>query len=224
MSDTRVISQIYTSRKIVLETLESQGYDISSYSQFSRNEVDSMFRANQLDMLLSQSPTSSDSGPSQTIRRSIYIKYHIDLLKKQKQIQKKTLDEIIEDLFVLENVLTKEDTLMVIVDVEPNASTLKHLTYLYDHQGIFVIVQNIKSLQFNLLKHEKVPPMTILTEDEAVAFRERYNVKDLSQLPELSRYDPVAKVMCMRPGQIGRIERNSPTSLVTHFYRVCIND
>ena len=49
---------------------------------------------------------------------------------------------IIEDLFVIEEVLTKKDTLIVIIDDEPNDSILSRIKYLYDHDGIFVIIHS----------------------------------------------------------------------------------
>lgn len=214
MSDTRIISHIYSSRKIILELLDTSNYNIDSYVNFSRNEIDTMFSVSQLDMLLHHRDD----------KRKVYVKYYIDLTKKQKQIQKKSLDEIIEDLFVIEEILTKDDTLIIIMDTEPNATTLKHLIFLYDKFGYFIIVQNIKALQFNLLKHEKVPPMELLSEEECKEFCHQYHIKDVSQLPEISRFDPQAKALCMRPNQIGRIERKSPTALITYFYRVCVNE
>ena len=47
-----LISHIFTSRKIILELMEKQGYNISEYANFSINEVHSMKQNNQLDMLL----------------------------------------------------------------------------------------------------------------------------------------------------------------------------
>lgn len=214
MSETRIIGNIYTSRRIVLELLDNIDYDVEPYMNFSRNEIDAMFAVSQLDMLIKHRRDD----------RKVYVKYFIDITKKQKQIQKKSLDEIIEDLFVIEQVLTKADTLLIIMDTEPNATTLKHLTFLYDKHGIFIVVQNIKGLQFNILRHEKVPRMNILSDEEADDFKHKFHINDLSQLPEISRFDPHAKALCMRPNQIGCIERKSPTSLVTNFYRVCVND
>ena len=47
-----LISHIYNSRKIVLELMQKQGYNVNDYANFSINEVNSMKLNNQLDMLL----------------------------------------------------------------------------------------------------------------------------------------------------------------------------
>ena len=215
MSDTRVLSNIFTSRKTILELLQESHYRVEDYINFSRNEVDSMITTTQLDMLITH--TSEE--------KKVYVKYYMNMARKQKQIQKRSLEDIIEDLFLSEQkVLSKQDTLIIIMDTEPNLSTNKQLSYLYESQGIFIVVHNIKSLLFNILKHDKVPHMEILNEEETNEFMEKYYVKDRSQLPEISRFDPHAKALCVRPNEICRIERKSPTALTTMYYRACVNE
>ena len=45
-------SAVYKSRSILLEQMQVQGFDISDYSGFSVNEVNTMKTNNQLDMIL----------------------------------------------------------------------------------------------------------------------------------------------------------------------------
>jgi DNA-directed RNA polymerase subunit H (RpoH/RPB5) len=52
--------------------------------------------------------------------------------------------------------------------------------------------------------------------------KQKYNLKNLSQLPEISRFDPVALLINLRPGQVCKIERPSITSIKTDYYRVCV--
>ena len=210
MSHTRKIGSIYNSRKTILELLQSQLYKTDDYTSFSINEVDAMYKTNQLDMLLEH----------ETNGQKVYVKYHLPI--KQKQIQKNVLDDIVEDLFVLENVLTKRDTLIIIMDDEPNESSLTRITYLYEKEDIFVVIHNLKRLQFNILKHILVPKITIMTDEETETFMREKNVQTLSQLPEISRFDPQALAVCMRPKQVCRFERISPTALQYAYYRVCV--
>jgi DNA-directed RNA polymerase subunit H (RpoH/RPB5) len=206
-NSNRVLS-LYKSRNNILEILESLGYSISDYSGFSINEIDAMFVNQQLDMLLTHK-----SKPVKT-----YVKYFLTA----KQIRPQNLDEIIEDLFVIDNVLTKEDTLVIIMEEEPNDTLVAKLKYLFDHDGVFVVVHNIQRLQFNILKHKLVPPTTILTDEEVAALKVKYNIKDLTQLPEISRFDPVALAVAIRPGQVCKILRSSATALDYDYYRICV--
>ena len=139
-SSNRVLS-IYKSRKTILEILDYQDYNVADYDKFTINEIDAMNTNDQLDMLIQHT----------TDKRNIYIKYYLNA----KQLRPQNLDDIIEDLFVIENVLTKTDTLIIITADEPNDTIITKLKYLYDHDGIFVVIHNIKRLQFNNLKINK---------------------------------------------------------------------
>ena len=52
-------------------------------------------------------------------------------------------------------------------------------------------------------------------------WKEKYNITDNSQFPELSRFDPVAQAIGIRPGQLCKIERPSKTAIMADFYRIC---
>jgi DNA-directed RNA polymerase subunit H (RpoH/RPB5) len=179
--------------------------------RFSINEVDAMFSNSQLDMLINH-----ENGAK------VYIKFYFTLKQTTKQIRPQTLDDIIQDLYEIEEVLTKNDTLIIIIDDEPNDTILAKLKYLYDHDGIFVIIHNIKRLQTNILTHQLVPFMTILSEEETVQLMKDLNIQDGSQLPEISRFDPQALAVGVRPGQVCRIERNSITAMTYNYYRICV--
>jgi len=209
---TRLIS-IYKSRGTLLEQLEEKGYDVSEYLRFNINEIDAMLANDQLDMLIKHPEN----------QRKVYIKYYFTNKQTTRQIRPATLDEIIEDLYTIEEIMTKEDTLIVVIDDEPNDTILARMRYLYDRDGIFVIIHNIKRLQFNILKHELVPSMRVLTEKETQDFQRKYNLKDLTKdLPEISRFDPQALAVGVRPGQVCKIGRDSATALYYEYYRVCV--
>ena len=206
------ITSIYKSRKTLLEQLQKQGYDTEDYISFSMNEIDAMLTNSQLDMLLTHKEKKT----------KIYIKYYFTLKQTTKQIKKEVLDNIIEDLFSIDEVLTKKDTLMIIIDDEPNDTILTKLRYLYDHDGIFVVIHNIQRLQYNILEHTLVPYLRVLDESEEKEFMKKKQIRDKSQLPEISRFDPQALVNVVRPGNICLIERMSMTAMKTDFYRVCV--
>ena len=45
---------------------------------------------------------------------------------------------------------------------------------------------------------------------------------DNSQWPEISRFDPVAQAIGLRPKQVCKIIRSSETSITNEYYRICI--
>lgn len=208
---TRILN-IYKSRTTLIELLENQGYNIEEYIGFSINEIDAMFANSQLDMLVSHTTTP----------QKIYIKYYISAKQTVKQIRPANLEEIIEDLYTIENILTPKDTLIIIIDDEPNDTIINKIKYLYDNSGIFVIIYNIARLQFNLLNHSLVPQHILLSDVEHAELMQSYHLKDHLSLPEISRFDPVAMAIFMRPGQICKILRQSAVALTTTYYRICI--
>jgi DNA-directed RNA polymerase I, II, and III subunit RPABC1 len=209
-NSNRIIS-IYKARTVILEQLESRGYQVKDYMRFSINEVDAMFTNSQLDMLIVHENGSK-----------AYIKFYFTLKQTTKQIRPQTLDDIIQDLYEIDDVLTKNDTLIIIIDDEPNDTILAKLKYLYDHDGIFVIIHNIKRLQTNILTHQLVPFMTILSEEEKEQLMKDLNIQDGSQFPEISRFDPQALAVGVRPGQVCSIQRNSVTAMTYNYYRICV--
>lgn len=207
MSNNNQILNVYKSRNNILDILKLQGYDVSDYETFSINEIDAMLINNQLDMLVENNET----------KQKTYIKYY-----SSKQIRPNVLDEIIEDLYYIENVLQKKDNLIIITEDEPNDSILTKVRYLFDRDGIFVIIHNIKRLQYNMLNHNLVPKCNVLNDTEKNEFLKKYNIKNNDQIPEISRFDPQALVMCIRPGDITKFTRKSITSLENEYYRVCV--
>ena len=96
------------------------------------------------------------------------------------------------------------------------------MKYLYDNEGIFIVVHNIKRLQFNILEHSLVPESRKLNAVETSDLMKKYNLSKLSQLPEVSRFDPQSLAMCLRPGQVCEYKRQSNTAITTNYYRVCV--
>jgi DNA-directed RNA polymerase subunit H len=207
LKSNRILS-IYNSRNTIIEQLTKIGYDMSDYSQFSINEIDAMSLNEQLDMLVTR----------KTDGKKAYIKYLLNI----KQLRKDNLDQLIEDLYDIENILEKKDTLIVIINEEPNDTMVARMKYLYDHNKIFVVMHYIKRLQFNILKHTLVPNAVVLLETEINDLKIKYNIKDIYKLPEISRFDPQALALCLQPGDVIKITRKSSTALEYNYYRICI--
>jgi DNA-directed RNA polymerase subunit H len=200
---------IYKSRQVILDHLEPQGYDVSNYNEFSINEVNIMSQNKQLDMLL----TNTEN------KKQVFVKYFL-----LKGLRDTYIYDMIEDLYNLEQILTKGDTLIIIAKDDPNNSLQAFLKTIFSNEDIFIIVHSLKRLQFNLLEHELVPKHTILTEEQVTKFKKEYGITKSTQIPDISRFDPVALAIGMRPGEICHIERKSKIAVVGDYYRSCIND
>ena len=211
MASNNLILKLHTSRLNLLKQCESLGYNVSEHMDVSNLEVDKLYANNKLDMIVENE------------KNKIYIKYSFPTDKKSNTFTKKDLDNLKDELFDVENTLTKKDILMIVVDDEPNDSLVARMKYLYEQDGVFIVIHNIKRLQYNVLDHTLVPQSTILSDDELKDLMVKYNIRDLSQLPQVSRFDPQSLAICLRPGQVCKYTRKSISSLEHDYYRVCVN-
>ena len=137
-STNRTLS-IYKSKKTLIEQLKHLDYDVSSYENFSINEIDAMIDNEQLDMLVSNG------------NNKIYVKYLMN-----KTYRKEVIDQLIDDLYEIENVLGKKDTLVIVTMEEPNDTILEKVRYEYDSSNIHIVIRSLNRLQFNILNHTLV--------------------------------------------------------------------
>jgi DNA-directed RNA polymerase subunit H (RpoH/RPB5) len=208
-----IISAIYQSRNVLLEQLGSQGYEIADYSGFSVNEVNTMKLNNQLDMLL----TLKDNKEKGENIRKTYIRFYLT-----KALRPANLQEMIDDLFNVEEILTKNDTLFIVVKDEVNDTLVSKIRHIWESDKIFIVIQPLKRLQYNILNHVLVPPHRIISNQEILKVKERYNIMSDAQFPDISRFDPVAQAIGIRPGQVCEIIRPSKTAISAPYYRICM--
>ena len=203
-----IVSRLYNSRKTLLAHLDEQGYDTSPYKNFSINEVNIMVQNKQQDMLVKNKETGN----------KVYVCYHVE-----KGLRPQGVHDMIDDLFHLENVLTTADTLTIVVKDAPNDTLNNLFLNIYANDNIFINILYLDQLQFNVLEHSMVPVHRRLTRGEADEVRRKYNIRNNDQMPQISRFDPPAQAIGLRPGEICHIIRPSKTSVTLENYRICIN-
>lgn len=201
-----LVSKIYKSRGIILDILKTRGYKTEDYEGFSVNNIHTMISKHQLDMLMEH----KENG------RKIYVNYGI-----YKKLRQNYIDETIEDLFDVEEILTDKDELIIISKDKINDALKNSMKQAFINEKQFYNVYNLNDYLFNILNHSLVAPHRILTEKEKTEIIVKYNITDMSQFPEISRFDPVAQALGMRPTELCEIKRPSPTAIVTNYYRYC---
>jgi DNA-directed RNA polymerase subunit H len=210
---TSEISSIYKSRCILLELLKEQNYNTSDYEGFSVNEINAMRNNKQLDMILEK----NEENELTKRKNKIYIQYYLE-----KSLRPQNLQETIDDLFNIEEVLSKNDTLLIITKDEVNETLINNIKHIWEQDGIFLIIIFIKRLQFNILKHVLVPHHRVLNNIELNEIKKKYNILSDNQFPEISRFDPVAQVIGIRPGEVCEITRSSKNAITSKYYRICV--
>jgi DNA-directed RNA polymerase subunit H (RpoH/RPB5) len=210
---SNTISSIYKARQTIIALMKKLEYNVSDYEYFGVNEVNTMFQNKQMDMLLEKTKEDPHTGR----KNKVYVLFYL-----AKAIRPANIQEMIDDLFNIEEMLTKEDTLLIITKDEMNDTLMATLKHIWETDKIFIVVQNIKRLQFNIHEHILVPPHRVISDEERAAIKTKYNITDDVQFPDISRFDPVAQAICLRPGQICEITRPSKTAIQSVYYRLCI--
>jgi DNA-directed RNA polymerase subunit H (RpoH/RPB5) len=228
---SKTIARLYNARKNLLDLLAVQGYDVEGYTNFGVNEVNAMYAHKQLDMLVETKTPLKEADKKKLPKKKAYVKFHLE-----KMLSTAHINDLIEDLYVLgaggeigglgistnanDTVLTEKDMLVIVTKQEVKTMN-QYLNQLY-LQGRFIVLLSLDRLQFNILNHQYVPPHTILSKEERDEMMKKYNVGDTSQLPDISRYDPVALAIGMRPGDVCKIDRPSKSAIHSTYYRVCV--
>lgn len=208
MTENKNIISVFKSRNNILDILEKRGFNIDNYTGFSVNEIHSLVTNDLLDMLVTNENTN----------KKVYIKY----FNLEKSVRPNNVHEIIDSLFNIEQILDKNDELIIISKDEPNETLQKLQRSIYEHDKIYFNIINIERLQFNILNHSLVPKHTVINDIEDIeSIKKSFNIIYNSEFPTISRFDPVSQVLGIRPGELFEIERSSKTAINTKFYRIC---
>ena len=194
-----LLSRIYKARNTILEFIKTQDVKTDKYEKFGMNNLHAMETNDQLDMFLEG-------------KRKIYVKFHL-----KNKLRGDQIFDYVDDLFHLENVLSEDDDLIIIVKDSFNDTLMETIKELYLKDRIFVRIFTLDTLQFNILNHDLVPKHVIVDNIEKI--KEKFNISNNKEFPEISRFDPVAKSIGLRPGQLCEIRRNSKTAIDYSFYR-----
>ena len=206
------IKQIYNSRLNMIEYLKDMGFDCSDYENFSIEEIEVMKNHNQLNFKVENEN-----------EEACYVMYKLDTNLKQNMVKKNNVETFINEIFE-ENVnIGKNDTLVIITTEYSQDSIHKIIKNIWENESKYVVIMTLANLQFNILKHTFVPKHIKLNEEEKVEFYKKYNIQNDLQIPEISRFDPVAKIIFLRPGDVCKIIRYDKISLMNEFYRICVS-
>ena len=201
-----LIQKIYKSRITILEILKRRGYKVEDYDNFTSNHIQTMYANKQLDLLLENEETG----------KKIYIKYHLG-----KKLGEKTLYEFIDDLYDMEDILTEKDDFIIVIKEKMNDTHKKLLEEIYSKDNKYVNIFNLHNFLYNILDHHLVPEHKIIEDEVKEEVKKQYNMKSDYEFPQISRFDPVALAIGLRPGKVCEITRKSPTSIESKYYRLC---
>ena len=202
-----LLPKLYKSRKIILDILRYRGFNTDDHMDFTTNNIQSMYSNKQMDILLVHPETGE----------KVFVKYHLN-----RKLGPKIIYEIVDDLYDMDEILSDNDSLIIISKDKVNDTHIKLLTELYDKDKKFVNIFSIDEYQYNVLENELVPTHIILSDEEKEEHMKKYNMKSDYEYAEISRFDPAALAIGIRPSQVCEIIRKSPTSINSKYWRICV--
>ena len=209
------VKHIYNSRKNIIFYLKNLGFDVSNFENFNIAEINAMEQNStndvcELDFEVFKNDTNEEI-------ESCSVKYYI-----KGNIKQSVLEGFVNDYYMEKNENKQKSNLIVITLNSTNDTLQKSIKQLWKRYNEYVVLMDITSLQFNILEHSFVPPHVKLTNNEKNELYSQYNIKNDTQLPEISMFDPVAKAILMKPGEVCKITRNDKISLENVMYRICV--
>lgn len=211
-----LLNNVFRSRETVTEMLETRGYDVDKYKNYSLDEVDIMLRNITKKVSSEMCPLDLQCSNKNDTNLKVYVKYLL-----QSKIRLVNLKNIIDDM--IENIV--EDNSEIIFIIKDKISNMTAYDNMFESyitsNNIHIQVFSIESLLVNITKHVLVPPLRILDETEKDKILETYRLNSLTQLPIILKSDPVAKFYGVRKGDLCEIIRPSETSGVYINYRYC---
>lgn len=214
MSNNR-IKHLYIARKNLIYYLENLGYDVSEYKQFNIAEISAMEKNSNSEFSALDFEVKRDREDD--VPETCTIKYYI-----KNNIKQSVLESIVTDYYEEKQEDKDNCNLIVISFNAMNDSLQKSIKNMWKKYKEYVVLLDMQSLQFNILEHSFVPKHIKLNMNEKQELYEKFNIRDDRQLPEISMFDPVAKVILLKPKDVCKIIRYDKISIINEFYRVCV--
>jgi DNA-directed RNA polymerase subunit H (RpoH/RPB5) len=220
LQKSNTLNQIYNSRKTLLKYLKSQGYNTTNHENFSIAEISAMEQASnqqnshaltsQLNFELKRKKTEKDE------EKTCSVVYYVN-----KAMKKTVLQELIDEYYDYDD-KNKSLCSLIIVTTNVNDTNMNIVREMWEKYGEYCVLYDLASLQYNVIEHTFVPKHRKLTEEEKENVMKKYNITNDSQFPEISMFDPVAKALLLRPGDLCEITRYEKISFKNVFYRICV--
>ena len=212
-----LLNKITKSRRTIIDMLELRGFNTENYVNFSSEELNVMVKSLDKKLNYEIMPLDMVVEHKEIEGKKCVVKYVHSQFRKLSKISI-FVKEMIENGIVNDN----DDLVFIVNDKINNIETFYALfDQLYLSDKVFVQLFDLNKLLINITKHELVPKMRIVSEEEKLAVKEKYNVENMSNFPIILSYDPVAQFYGVKKGDLCEIIRKSETSGEYKAYRYC---
>jgi DNA-directed RNA polymerase subunit H (RpoH/RPB5) len=232
------IDLIVRSRPVILEILESRGYDVSSYKDVSPTDMYTL-ASKKPSVLTITAKKFPDSGTAPKDRAVVLYWTENKLYRQsasatlEKMYAK--LDESSEgnDERTPSGGAGEESSDDVVIDPRHD-EIIVLLSEMFHEQynqlaitawakKIRVCFFPLKNLISNPARHFMVPPHRKLSPEETAEVLENLHMRSVNEFPHIKfHFDIQSRVLGLVPGDVVEIQRPSETAGIYTFYRVCM--
>jgi DNA-directed RNA polymerase subunit H (RpoH/RPB5) len=232
------IDLIVRSRPVILEILESRGYDISTYRDVAPTDIYSM--ASKKPSILAITAKKVPEGPAPKER--VVVLYWTD--KAYRQSAASILEKMIYSKLTqvpegetasvggagaaapaggeIEDTIDPNNDEIIIMLSEPFHELYTQLAIHAWSKKVRISFFPLKNLISNPASHVMVPPHRKLTPDETAEVLKNLHMRSVNEFPHIKfHFDIQARVLGLVPGDVVEIQRPSETAGIYTFYRVC---
>jgi DNA-directed RNA polymerase subunit H (RpoH/RPB5) len=220
LQKSNTLNEIYSSRKTLLKYLKNLGYDTLKYENFTIAEISAMEQASneqssqasisQLNFEVKSKKNDKDE------EKTCSVIYYVN-----KAMKKAVLRDVIDEYYDYDD-KDKKLCSLIVVTTNVNDTNMNIVREMWEKYGLYCVLYDLASLQYNVIEHGFVPGHVKLTQEQKETVMKKYNISNDSQFPEISMFDPVAKAILMRPGDLCEITRYEKISFKNTFYRICV--
>ena len=207
---TALIKDIYKSRKNLISYLKKQNYNVENYENFTFSELNAMKQNSNNDINELSFELYDDKD-----EKKCNIIYYL-----KPSIKQSILEDYVREYYE-EN--DKNTSILIIITLSSiNETIQKTIRQLWEKFNEYVVVFDIPNLLINVLEHMYVPEHIKLSDEQKKKVYLQYNILNDKQVPEISAFDPVAKCILLKPGELCKINRYNKISFNCEYYRICV--
>jgi DNA-directed RNA polymerase subunit H (RpoH/RPB5) len=209
------LNKLTQSRKTILEMMKLRNYNIDKYNNYSSTELDIMLKNMDKKINYNNMPLDMTFDHIEYDNQCI-LKYIIS------RVRVSNLKTLITELIEYEIVKSNDNIIFIVKDKINNLDSFYSLFNSFlESNKIFIQIFSIDNLIRNITKHELVPKMRIISNDEIEIVKKKYNIENNSNLPLILKSDPAAMFYGVKSGDVVEITRTSETSGRYICYRYC---
>ena len=209
--NSTLVNELYISRKNILNYLKKSNYETEELENFTLAEINTMKNNTSEISELNFDVYHKDDG-----NKKCTVYYYL-----KNSIKKTAIQNIVSDYYEDSEQDKLNNNIIIITLGNINDTIKKTISELWSKYKEYVVIYNIKNLQYNILNHNYVLEHTKLTLEEKNKLYNDLNINNDNELPEISILDPMAKLILLRPGEVCKILRYEQNSYLTDYYRIC---